>query len=59
LIKVLKKGAKFNAGYEVAEILEPLSQLRSIEATGNKGKLLVHADNARSHTDNYQFDILT
>jgi hypothetical protein len=26
LIKALEKGRKFNAGYDVAEILEPLSQ---------------------------------
>jgi hypothetical protein len=45
-----RKGRKFNAGYYIAEILEPLSQWRSIEAAGNKRKLLVHADNARPHT---------
>jgi histone-lysine N-methyltransferase SETMAR len=50
LIKVLEKGRKFNAGYYIAEILEPLSQWRSIEAAGNERKLLVHADNARPHT---------
>jgi histone-lysine N-methyltransferase SETMAR len=49
LIKVLEKGRKFNACYYIAEILEPLSQWRSIEATGNKRKLLVRADNARPH----------
>jgi hypothetical protein len=46
LIKVLEKGRKFNAGYYIAEILEPLSQWRPIEAPGNERKLLVHADNA-------------
>jgi hypothetical protein len=50
LIKVLDKGRKFNAGYSIAEILEPLSQWRSIEASGNERQLLVHADSARSHT---------
>jgi hypothetical protein len=50
LIKVLEKGRKFNTGYYIAEILEPLSQLRSIEAAGNERKLLVHANNARPHT---------
>jgi hypothetical protein len=50
LIKVLEKGRKFNAGYYTAEILEPLSQWRSIKAAGNEQKLLVHADNARPHT---------
>jgi histone-lysine N-methyltransferase SETMAR len=50
LIKILEKGRKFNAGYYIAEILEPLSSWRSIEAAGNERKLLVHADNARPHT---------
>jgi hypothetical protein len=50
LIKVLEKDCKFNAGYYIAEILEPLSQWRSIEAAGNEQKLLVHADNARPQT---------
>jgi hypothetical protein len=50
LITVLEKVAKFNAGYCIAEILEPLSQWRSIEAAGNERKLLVHADNAHPHT---------
>jgi histone-lysine N-methyltransferase SETMAR len=50
LIKVLEKGRKFNAGYYLAEILEPLSQWRSIEAAGNERKVLVHADNAHPHT---------
>jgi hypothetical protein len=50
LIKVLGKGRKFTASYYIAEILEPLSQWRSIEAVGSERKLLVHADNARPHT---------
>jgi histone-lysine N-methyltransferase SETMAR len=49
-IKVLEKGRKFNAGYYIAEILEPLSQWRLKEAAGNEQKLLTHADNARPHT---------
>jgi hypothetical protein len=49
LIKVLEKGPKFNAGYHIVEILESLSQWRSIEAASNDRKLLVHADNARLH----------
>jgi hypothetical protein len=49
LIKVFEKDRKSNAGYYIAEILKPLSQWRSIEAAGNKRKLLVHADNARRH----------
>jgi hypothetical protein len=49
LIKVLAKGRKFNAGYYIVEILEPLCQWRSIEAAGNERKLLVHTDNACLH----------
>jgi hypothetical protein len=50
LIKVLENGRKFSAGDDITEILEPLSQRRSIEAAGNERKLLVHADNMRPHT---------
>jgi hypothetical protein len=46
LIKILEKGRKFNAGYDIAETFKPLSQWRSMEAAGNERKLLVHADNA-------------
>jgi histone-lysine N-methyltransferase SETMAR len=50
LIKVLEKGRKLNGGCYIAEILEPLSQWRSIEAAGNERKLLVHVNHARQHT---------
>jgi hypothetical protein len=50
LIKVLDKDRKFNAGYYIAELLEPLFQWRLIEAAGNERKLVVHADNAHPHT---------
>jgi histone-lysine N-methyltransferase SETMAR len=50
LIKVLEKDRKFNAGYYIAEIVESLFQWHSIETVGNERKLLMHADNARSHT---------
>jgi hypothetical protein len=46
LIKVLEKGCKFNAGYYVTKISEPLSQWRPTEAVGNELKFLVHADKA-------------
>jgi hypothetical protein len=36
MIKVLEKGGKFNSGYYIAEILEPLSQWRSFEAGSNE-----------------------
>jgi hypothetical protein len=49
LTKVLENDRKFNAGCYIAEILEPLSQWRSIKAAGNEQKL-VHANNARPHT---------
>jgi hypothetical protein len=39
LFKVLEKGRKFNAGYYIAEILEPLSQWRSIKTAGTERKL--------------------
>jgi hypothetical protein len=45
-----RKGRKFNAGYYITEILEPLSQWCSIEAAGNERKELVHADNVCPHT---------
>jgi histone-lysine N-methyltransferase SETMAR len=51
LIKVLEKDRKFNTGYYIAEILEPLFQWHAIEAAGNERKLLVHADNVRPHTN--------
>jgi hypothetical protein len=50
LIEVLGKGRKFKAGYYTREILDPLSQWRSIKAAGDERKLLMHADNARPHT---------
>jgi hypothetical protein len=43
LIMILEKGREFNTGCCTAELLEPLSQWRSIEAAGNKRKLLGHA----------------
>jgi hypothetical protein len=58
LIKVLEKGRKLKAGYYIAEILEPLSQWRSIEAAGNERKLLVHADMCARILPNYQLNIL-
>jgi hypothetical protein len=45
-----RKGRKFNAGYDIAEILERLSQWRSIEAADNERKMLVYADTAHPHT---------
>jgi hypothetical protein len=59
LIKVLGKGRNFKADYYIAEILEPLSKWHSIEAAGNKRKLLVHADMRAPLPQSYQLNILT
>jgi hypothetical protein len=59
LIKVLEKGCKLNAGYYITEILELLSQRRSIEAAGNERKLLVHANMRARIPPSYQLNILT
>jgi hypothetical protein len=36
LIKILEKGRKFNAGYDITKVLGILSQRHSIEAAGNQ-----------------------
>jgi hypothetical protein len=36
LIKILEKGRKLNAGDDIVETLEPLSQWRSVEVAGNE-----------------------
>jgi hypothetical protein len=59
LIKVLEKGRKFNADYYITDILEPLSQWRSIEAAGNERKLSVHRTMRARIPPNYQLNILT
>jgi hypothetical protein len=58
LIKVLEKGRKFNTGHYVAEILEPLSQWRSIEAAGDERKFGACGEGAPT-PPSYQFNILT
>jgi hypothetical protein len=58
LITVLEKGPKFNAGYYIAERLDPWSQWRSIKAVGNERKLLVHADKVLRILPSYQLSIL-
>jgi hypothetical protein len=45
-----RKRSQVHTGYFIAEILEPLSECRSIEAAVNERKFLVHANNARPHT---------
>jgi hypothetical protein len=59
LTKVLENGCAFNAGHYVAEILESLSQWRSIKAAGNEQELLVHADMRARTPPSYQLNIFT
>jgi hypothetical protein len=47
LIDALLKGQKFNANYYIDRILQQLLEGRS---TGRDPGLIIHADNARSHT---------
>jgi len=56
LIAGLPKGSKFNAGYYVSAILEQLAQLPGPRGGERRGKLFVHADNARPHTARMSLD---
>jgi hypothetical protein len=47
LVDGLPKGQKFNAGYYIDNILKSILESRS---TGPDSGLIIHADNARSHT---------
>jgi hypothetical protein len=49
-INVLDKGRKFSAMHHLAEILSPLSEWRAFDARESDRKLIVHADDAQSHT---------
>jgi hypothetical protein len=59
LIKVLEKGRKFNTGCYIAEILEPLSQWRSIEPTGNERNCQCMRTMRAGTPPSYQLNILT
>jgi hypothetical protein len=50
LVNILPKGFKFNGSYYVTQILDPLSKWRRIQVGRTNRKLIVHANNARSHT---------
>jgi histone-lysine N-methyltransferase SETMAR len=50
LIDVLPKGFKFNASYYISHILGPLSVWRQTQVGRTNRKLIIHSDNARSHT---------
>jgi histone-lysine N-methyltransferase SETMAR len=45
----LLKGFKFNASYDVIQILDPLSKWRRTQVGRTNQQLIVHADNARPH----------
>jgi hypothetical protein len=50
LVNIVPKGFKFNASYYVTQILDALSKWRRTQVGGTNRKLMVHADNGRSHT---------
>jgi hypothetical protein len=47
VVDMLPKVQKFEARYDVSAILEPLVASRHAQATGAKGRLIVHAENAK------------
>jgi hypothetical protein len=58
LIKLLPKGFKFNASYDVTHILDPLSVWRRTQIGRTNRKFIVHADNACPHTAKVTLDFL-
>jgi transposase len=58
LIKLLPKGFKFDASYDVTQILDPLSVWSGTHIGRTSRKLIVHAENARFHTVNATLDFL-
>jgi hypothetical protein len=59
LINVLGKGHKLNASYYIAEILEPLSQWRSIEAAATSENCWCMRTMPARIPPSYQLNILT
>jgi hypothetical protein len=49
-IVALPKGMKFNAGYHISHMLDPLAEWRRSQIGGSDRRLHVHADNACPHT---------
>jgi hypothetical protein len=49
LISVPGQGRKFNAMHSVTEIISPLPEERAYNATESNSKLILHADNGRTH----------
>jgi hypothetical protein len=58
LIKLLPKGLKFNASYDVTQILDPFSVWRGTQIGRTNRKLIAHADNARPHTAKVVLDFM-
>jgi hypothetical protein len=52
------KGLKFNARYYATEILERIKNWWKGQGTGVTRQLIVHADNARRHTDNLSMNLI-
>jgi hypothetical protein len=59
LIKVLEKVRKFNAGYHIAEMLEPLSQWRSIEVLATSDNCWCMQTMRARIPPSYQLNIVT
>jgi hypothetical protein len=49
-VNILPKRFKFNASYNVTQILDPLSKWRRTQVGCTNRKLILHDDNARPHT---------
>jgi hypothetical protein len=58
VVSVFPNGLKFNTGYYTREILQEIKNWREPQGVGSARKLIVHADNARSHTAKLSMDFL-
>jgi hypothetical protein len=58
VVTALPTGLKFNTGYYTREILQEIKNWREPQGVCNARKLIVHADNVRSHTAKLSMDFL-
>jgi hypothetical protein len=58
VLKLLSKGFKFNASYDVTQTLDALSVWRGTQIGRTNRKLIVHPDNARPHTAKVALDFM-
>jgi hypothetical protein len=58
LIKLLPKRFKFNASYDIIQILDPVSVWRGTQIGRTNRKFIVHAANARPHTAKVTWDFM-